>query len=484
MSLEVQTKPQVLPPAESRIPTLISTGDKLTLMEVWRVLMKRRFVIIAVTILSLAGALWYALRTAPVYESVARIEIQPQQTANIGIEQLIEEKTQSAPQNELQTEVSILQSDSVLFDTAQSLNLQEGIRSAEAALARKKGFTPPPANAPISPTERQAMIDLIRSGLSAKILNGTNLVEIRYRSRDPKLGAAIVNRLVETYSDEDLRTKFERTMHVSSWLQKQLEGLKTEASDAQQKLADYQKAHNIVGTDDNSNLTLQTLQNISSALDDAESDRIMKEVRMRDFDSLKPEEVGVLSNDPNLAALRSHLQDLETQRAQTATRFGVKHPKMIDLQSQIKNVQAQITSEIGLARHQVRDDFQSAAGVESALRKRLQEQEEAAYKLNEGAAQFIELAFAKVGRTIKWEGEGVGELGIDSSSRETLVQIDPRYFRPTEVDLLLGDPSKARRELGWHHRVTFPELVSEMMDSDLETIAKEYQLSERSYEQV
>jgi GDPmannose 4,6-dehydratase len=98
--------------------------------------------------------------------------------------------------------------------------------------------------------------------------------------------------------------------------------------------------------------------------------------------------------------------------------------------------------------------------------------------------EFIELAFDRVGRTIEWQGAGVDELGIDGRTGDVLVRIDPRYFRPTEVELLLGDPSKARRVLGWHHKVTFLELVSEMVNSDLEVIAKESQLSERSYEKV
>ena len=91
--------------------------------------------------------------------------------------------------------------------------------------------------------------------------------------------------------------------------------------------------------------------------------------------------------------------------------------------------------------------------------------------------EFIELAFSRVGRTIEWQGRGVDELGLDARTGQVVVQIDSRYFRPTEVDLLQGDPSKARRVLGWHHRVTFPELVSEMVNSDLEVIAREFQLS-------
>jgi GDPmannose 4,6-dehydratase len=87
--------------------------------------------------------------------------------------------------------------------------------------------------------------------------------------------------------------------------------------------------------------------------------------------------------------------------------------------------------------------------------------------------EFVELAFSKVGRKIEWRGKGVDEIGIDTAAGETLVKIDSRYFRPTEVDLLLGDPSKARRVLGWQHKVSFPELVSEMMESDLKVVAGE-----------
>ncbi len=88
--------------------------------------------------------------------------------------------------------------------------------------------------------------------------------------------------------------------------------------------------------------------------------------------------------------------------------------------------------------------------------------------------EFIELAFSKVGRSVSWQGKGVEEVGINTATGEALVKIDARYFRPTEVDFLQGDPSKARRVLGWEHTVTFPELVSEMVNADLEVIAREY----------
>jgi GDPmannose 4,6-dehydratase len=87
--------------------------------------------------------------------------------------------------------------------------------------------------------------------------------------------------------------------------------------------------------------------------------------------------------------------------------------------------------------------------------------------------EFVELAFAHAGRPIVWEGEGVDEIGRCGRTGETLVHVDPRHFRLTEVDLLVGDPTKARSVLGWRHTVSFGQLVAEMVDADMRLIAAE-----------
>jgi GDPmannose 4,6-dehydratase len=94
--------------------------------------------------------------------------------------------------------------------------------------------------------------------------------------------------------------------------------------------------------------------------------------------------------------------------------------------------------------------------------------------------EFVERAFAYIGSTIEWRGRGVEEVGFDRRSGKELVRIDPRYFRPTEVDELLGDASKARTKLGWHHRTTFAELVTEMVEADRKSIAQEMWRNDRS----
>ena len=91
--------------------------------------------------------------------------------------------------------------------------------------------------------------------------------------------------------------------------------------------------------------------------------------------------------------------------------------------------------------------------------------------------EFVEKAFKEVGITIAWEGSGVEEVGINQATGEPIVMIDPKYFRPSEVELLIGDARKAREFLGWQPRVTFNQLVKEMVAHDLQAVKNSTALS-------
>lgn len=90
--------------------------------------------------------------------------------------------------------------------------------------------------------------------------------------------------------------------------------------------------------------------------------------------------------------------------------------------------------------------------------------------------ELVELAFGYINTKIKWEGKGLREKGIDSKTGETVVEVDPHYFRPSEVDLLIGDPSKIRKKLRWEPKYTFTKLVDEMMTFDLDIAQKQFNL--------
>jgi GDPmannose 4,6-dehydratase len=124
-----------------------------------------------------------------------------------------------------------------------------------------------------------------------------------------------------------------------------------------------------------------------------------------------------------------------------------------------------------------RRDWGHARDYVAGMWLMLQQHEPDDYVLATGEShsvrEFVERAFACTGREILWRGRGVDEVGLDARSGKELVRIDPRYLRPTEVDVLQGDPSKAQARLGWRHRTAFPDLVREMVEADLALVRRE-----------
>lgn len=109
------------------------------------------------------------------------------------------------------------------------------------------------------------------------------------------------------------------------------------------------------------------------------------------------------------------------------------------------------------------DDYVVATGVQYSVR------------------QFVEMSFAEVDIQIDWEGEAENEIGRNRKTGEVLVRVDPSYYRPTEVDTLLGDPTKAKQKLGWEPRTTLPELVREMMAADLDEAKRHKSLQDQGF---
>lgn len=115
-----------------------------------------------------------------------------------------------------------------------------------------------------------------------------------------------------------------------------------------------------------------------------------------------------------------------------------------------------------ILQHDVPEDFVLATGEMHSVR------------------EFCDVAFATTGVTLEWKGEGVDEKGYDTATGQCIVQVDPRYFRPTEVEQLLGDPTKAREKLGWKSTTPFSELVREMVEEDHKLLETE-RLARRAY---
>ena len=149
----------------------------------------------------------------------------------------------------------------------------------------------------------------------------------------------------------------------------------------------------------------------------------------------------------------------------------------------VGRIKAGLQDRLYLGNLDAKRDWGYAKDYVEAMWLMLQQDQPDDYVIATGTTQtvreFCDRAFARAGIAIEWRGSGVEEKGCERGSGRVLVEIDPRYLRPTEVDLLLGDASKAKRNLGWTPRTTFQQLVELMVDHDLELAADEAHLSAR-----
>ena len=142
----------------------------------------------------------------------------------------------------------------------------------------------------------------------------------------------------------------------------------------------------------------------------------------------------------------------------------------------VSNIKKGLQDKLYLGNLDAKRDWGFAGDYVEAMWLMLQQNEPDDYVIATGEThsvrEFVELAFREVGIDIKWQGEGVDEVGVDSKTGKVLIEVDPRYYRPTEVDILIGDPTKAKEKLGWNFNVGFEELVKIMVEEDMKNIVK------------
>jgi capsular exopolysaccharide synthesis family protein len=359
----------------------LPNSEELSLLEIWRTLFKRKLVVfgvLAATML-LVGA--YTLHKTPLYEGVARIEIDPNRAPNLGLEDLIQEKLSSSDSSSvLQTEVRILQSDAVATQVMNQVDWPD-----------KKGYgrgTGQTMVSQLSPILREKMIDRFRNNLKVQVVPNTQIVELRFRDPDPKLATNVTNAFVDAYIERNFKTRYQSTMQVSDWLSKQMDDLRTRAAEAQDKLAEFQKRNNILGADENDNIVTDKLRQLNQQLTDAEADRIVKEARHRLASSGNPELIASVVPSSTLQVLRTQQADLKQQFAQLTTKFGSGYPKVREMQGQLDRIDNEISDEVKTLGQRIDDEYLASEKTQDMLRSRFDAQKQQAFQLNESAAQY------------------------------------------------------------------------------------------------
>src|SRR5712691_11326601 len=260
--------PAWLPPQES------------ALREYLRVLIKRKWTVVGslLTILSIVAIA--TLRMTPIYLARGSIAINKPDYNLVNFKDSANFGGEYYDPTDLDTEVNILQSDLLALQVIRTLSLDKmpefGGISGKAPTSSLI-----PDGLQVDSAQTAALLGAFKGGLHVSLKPNTRIVVIDYTSTNPRLAATIVNTLANTYAEQNFKTKFESTMQASDWLTKQLVDLQMKVETSQEKLVRYQKAHEILGTDEKQNIITEKLDELNKELTSAESDRMQKEAIYR-----------------------------------------------------------------------------------------------------------------------------------------------------------------------------------------------------------
>ena len=422
------------------------------LREYLRVLIKRKWTVLGCLIAIFGAVLIASLKMTPIYEAAGRIAINKPDNNLVNFKDSQNYASDYSDPTDLDTEVGILQSDLLALQVIKNLNLDKMPEFGG------KPTTGPEANLAPDPLQVDSartgnLISAFKGGLRVALKPNTRIVEIRYVSTNPQLAASIVNTLATTYAEQNFKTKFESTMQASDWLQKQLSDLQIKVETSQEKLVRYQKEHEILGTDEKSNIITEKLGELNKELTVAESVRMEKESLYRLVQSGDPQTVASTAEAletggangsgaiaPLLASLRSKETDLRIQIAELSTQFGPAYPKVAQLSNQLKEVQSQMDAEVKKIIERVRGQYLAAQQQEDMLRQEFEKQKAEANKLNESAIDYSFLKRDVYTNRQLYEGllEKLKEAGVTAglkSNNVRLVDIARAPGAPTEPNI-------------------------------------------------
>jgi capsular exopolysaccharide synthesis family protein len=373
---------------------------EVSLGEIWAKIWKRRVAASLFAGAILLIVVLYTFLKKPVYESVAQIRVDSSQQGSLGLEDLVSQKLADSDSEggRLQTELTILQCAPVSMQVIKNLDLGHREEFAGKSLMAKVNAIDPVNMDPLS---REKLLLKFHDAEKLEVLPKTRVIEIRFQNTNPKLASDTVNAIVDAYLQRNFDVKYQGAVQVSQWLSKQMEELKSNAAQAEQRLAQFQKQNNILGTDENNNIVIDRLRHLNSQLADAEGDRIIKEARYRLASSGNPELVAAVVPSTTLQALRMQEADLKSQYAQLDAKFGSGFPRVQELQAQLKRLDQTIADEVNNVGQRLHDEFLAAQNSEILLRQQFESQRQEAFNLNASAVQFA---------TLKHEVESSQEL--------------------------------------------------------------------------
>ena len=410
----------------------VETG--LDLHKVIESFQKRKLLLFLSVTAGFALALAVCVFMTPRFDAITDLNIHPESSGALDLGDLAEVASGAGGLDwdaKVQTEVLIISSAPRAWDVISQLRLDQDPTFMEPSIfdifsSCKLRITPEgkPIDS-VSPCVKFQILKKFSNALDVENLPKSQVVEIRFRSKNPKLAANVVNRLAASYLQYNFVTRYQATMQASGWLHDRLTDMKKDVEDAGEQLADYQKNANIIGTDETDNLAVNQLSDMGKQLTDAEADRILKEAKYRLAMTGNPELIGTIVPDSVLPTLRSQEAQLNTSLAQAKAEYGARYPKVVQQQSQLDQVHKSLTEETANIQARFKSEYEAALHTEADLQKSMDRLKENAFSQSAKFSKYVLLKNEADAKEQLYDDllKKLNEAGVSAGLKSTNVDV-------------------------------------------------------------
>jgi succinoglycan biosynthesis transport protein ExoP len=396
-------------------------SDVTTVGDYWRILIKRKWTVVTTLILMVVLVTIFSLRMTKLYRAAGRIALTTE-AAGVFKDTPGSNGNEESEISSIETQVKIIQSESLALQVAHKLQLERRPEFGGQKTAAGMNVTD---TRNLNTANEGAYIGFLRGSLEVETIPNTRMIEIRYINPDPKFSAAVVNAYINAYVEQNIKTKFDSTMQAADWLSKQLADLQIKVESSQQKLVEYERAHEIVGTDEKKNVVMSKLDQVNSELTIAENDRIQKQALYTYAKSGNAEMLAAVVQNPLAQKLREQEADLTSQHAQLSAQFGPQYPKVIEINTRIQQVQRLLDAEVQKSIGRLQTDYLASQKREDMLRSAFDKQKQEANTLSQDSIQYSILKRDADSNRNIYEGllQKLKEAGIEAGLRSSNIRI-------------------------------------------------------------
>jgi succinoglycan biosynthesis transport protein ExoP len=373
------------------------------LRDYWKVIVKRRWIIIALFLIVLIATAVGTFTMKPVYRGTLSLQINKENPQVVDFKEIF--SVNMWDQDYYQTQYKILESRSLAKRVLQTLKLSEHPEfqsGPETPFQKWKSNILKPIWGLLTFSKKKvasekdsseskketALINQFLGKLKIEPVRNSRLVKVHFDSNSPELCAQVPNTLATNYIQQSVESRFIATEQIKEWLSKQLEGLKAKVERADEALQAFGSKHDIISFEDKENITLQRLNELNDTLTKTEADRMAKEAlykqtKDKNFEALP----SILENKLIMDLKQAYIQ-LETQSTKLSETFKPEYPEMVRLKSQMQSIQRRMDLEISKIIAGIKNDYELSLRKEALLRHAFEQQKAKVMEMKDQSIQY------------------------------------------------------------------------------------------------